>query len=1030
MNNEDLITHFVELYRTEIIFNDIIEDENIFVCLADETTCYIYDIRDVFNVDFKPRFLFDTSIKKTIYSTKVLRFTKYSNNTIIFPFLEWTHPYSYLQQFNHLVMYFKNYKKTSFIVKLQKVNNKYYMVYYGNKLILKNILSNKRDYRTVLFINVLYNDINEKNTKECILELNSILDKKPSANTLDSKNELRYFLKDSVKLYNYQENDIHWMKSIQNKIDNGDNIISMTHNMFNKVILDDNIYMLYNSTLIPGIYNENNLKLTPTKYYGGNIISEVGLGKTLIVLCYIVMNSNNEYNTYIEFDNEKCNYFYKRGRHKGLNCVKNKSIDEDLYCKEHINTLFIDKRAIKLKNIDSFHLRDHIVEIKTKTRIKHYFKTNASLIICPNQLCDQWVREYYDKFKQTDKHAKRVLLVVTYDQYKNVTFADILFADIIIISYNFLLNANYYKKCVSDVLNYRHYKRRNIIDILDDIDKNTDKVNEITDKVNDITDNEIIDKNVIMEKFLLMHHDELNVFDNFYFQSIYLDESHEILSMPRGDILNKIIQLFVSKYKWNITATPFVHGTESFIHLMNFICDINEEFYLNKDSIEKSNILFRRNTRKSIIDEFNGNVITDTVRLLDFTEQERSIYNAHIHNNTKANRDFLIKLCCDTSIDIETRNLVKNCKTFNEIQNVILANTKKKLSLSNEKMNTYNNNISNLSKIIDRGFIIDERDEYNDIFESIDQVKSEISILRRKLTNEKKEYDSINRTYIYLKNAVDNIKTIETCPICLDDIQTDEIAITKCGHKFCKSCIYHYIDELVNNNSIIKCPKCNIEMLISDIYLLKDNPDISTLNLNNELVELIQRTKSTKIGHIIHYIKTEMKDADKCIIFSQWDSMLTKVGKLLKKENINVLYCSGTVYKRKNAIKNFQENVDANIICLSSEHCASGINLTAANKIIFIEPIYGDKEYRKNIENQAIGRVDRLGQQRPIEIIRFIIKDSIEEEILNSNNSNNSNNSKTKDENKENKHEHKHEHKDEYEYKDEHEYNENDILVI
>lgn len=31
---------------------------------------------------------------------------------------------------------------------------------------------------------------------------------------------------------------------------------------------------------------------------------------------------------------------------------------------------------------------------------KNYFKTNANLIVCPNQLCDQWVREYYDKFKQ------------------------------------------------------------------------------------------------------------------------------------------------------------------------------------------------------------------------------------------------------------------------------------------------------------------------------------------------------------------------------------------------------------------------------------------------------------------------------------------------------------------------------------------------------------------------------------------------------------------------------------------------------
>jgi SNF2 family DNA or RNA helicase len=68
---------------------------------------------------------------------------------------------------------------------------------------------------------------------------------------------------------------------------------------------------------------------------------------------------------------------------------------------------------------------------------------------------------------------------------------------------------------------------------------------------------------------------------------------------------------------------------------------------------------------------------------------------------------------------------------------------------------------------------------------------------------------------------------------------------------------------------------------------------------------------------------------------------------------------------------------------LSSKNSASGINLTIANKIIFLEPIYGKEEYRKNIEYQAIGRADRLGQTRPIDIYRFIIKDTIEQDIYN-----------------------------------------------
>ena len=122
---------------------------------------------------------------------------------------------------------------------------------------------------------------------------------------------------------------------------------------------------------------------------------------------------------------------------------------------------------------------------------------------------------------------------------------------------------------------------------------------------------------------------------------------------------------------------------------------------------------------------------------------------------------------------------------------------------------------------------------------------------------------------------------------------------------------------------------------------------------------------------------------DKIILFSQWDELLHKVGNILTNQNIKLVYCNGSVYQRKRAINLFYKDPDTNLILLSSKNSASGINLTVANKIIFLEPIYGNQEYRKNVECQAIGRADRLGQTRPIDIHRFIIKDTIEQDIYN-----------------------------------------------
>jgi SNF2 family DNA or RNA helicase len=975
MSLEEFNKNFVKLCDSPIILHDNIDDDNIFLFLLDNVTCYIFDLKDIYvNGRLKDRFIYDTNIKKTIYITDCLRFSKYYCDSIIFPFLNWNHPNRSLNVFQeHSYSFCENeFFKANFITRIEKINDIYYIVNYGNRKLLQRILTNKKDdCKTNIFMDVLYHSIKLDITSKCEKELNNILCKNLDVDYIDEIDIS--LLKDDIKLYEYQLNDIKWMNSIKSKIDNNENILSFEQSMFYNKKLDTEEYSIYNNTILPKVQQ----KLTNTvniRYYGGNIISEVGLGKTLIVLSHILHNNKNNFNEFIEFENETCNYFYKRGKKKTSNCIKKKCIHNNLYCKEHSNTLFIDKRNTILKNLDRFNLREHIIKEKNYNGVdKHFFKTNANLILCPNQLCDQWVREYYDKFKQTAEMGKRVLLIVTYDQYKNLSFGDIFFADLIIVSYNFLLNTNYFSKTKQTNTIWNRSKRKSILDILDELDRD-ETINSIDDLLN-------------------VHHEELNILDNYSYQGVYLDENHEILSRPRSDVLKSLIKSFKSNYKWNISATPFSQGLQSFIYNTNattnslFKMDnlwncYSRIYNLNESVINSLSILYRRNTKESVKNEFLGNIITEDVKLLEFTDQERSIYDAHMQGNIKHNRNFLIKLCCDTSIDIETRNLVKNCKTLDEIQKVILDHNKKKLVALANKMQKHKERIEELLLIIDRGRIIDEKDCDGEVFDDVDKVKAEIGIFRRKLTNDKKEYDTINRTYTYLKNAIDNINEIDTCPICLDDISNEQIAITKCGHKFCKECIHEFVAELNAKYDTVKCPKCNVMIQTSDIYLLKDIEQVNyNQNDDDELTTLINKIKSTKIGNIIYYIKNEMKQDDKCIIFSQWDNMLTKIGNILQKEKIDVSYCSGTVYQRKRAITKFQNDAQSNIICLSSENCASGINLTSANKIILIEPIYGNKEYRKDIENQAIGRADRIGQKRPIEIIRFIIKDTIEQEI-------------------------------------------------
>jgi SWI/SNF-related matrix-associated actin-dependent regulator of chromatin subfamily A3 len=50
------------------------------------------------------------------------------------------------------------------------------------------------------------------------------------------------------------------------------------------------------------------------------------------------------------------------------------------------------------------------------------------------------------------------------------------------------------------------------------------------------------------------------------------------------------------------------------------------------------------------------------------------------------------------------------------------------------------------------------------------------------------------------------------------------------------------------------------------------------------------------------------------------------------------------------------------------------LNLTAANRVFIMEP-----QWNPSVESQAIGRAQRYRQTRPVQVIRYIVQDSVEE---------------------------------------------------
>lgn len=86
---------------------------------------------------------------------------------------------------------------------------------------------------------------------------------------------------------------------------------------------------------------------------------------------------------------------------------------------------------------------------------------------------------------------------------------------------------------------------------------------------------------------------------------------------------------------------------------------------------------------------------------------------------------------------------------------------------------------------------------------------------------------------------------------------------------------------------------------------------------------------------------------------------------------------SSTLAERRNMVNLFQTSSDYFLFLLSTRAGGQGINLTAADCVIFYE-----SDWNPTLDLQAMDRAHRLGQDKDVYVYRFVCKNTIEEQII------------------------------------------------
>ena len=134
---------------------------------------------------------------------------------------------------------------------------------------------------------------------------------------------------------------------------------------------------------------------------------------------------------------------------------------------------------------------------------------------------------------------------------------------------------------------------------------------------------------------------------------------------------------------------------------------------------------------------------------------------------------------------------------------------------------------------------------------------------------------------------------------------------------------------------------------------------------------------SGKLDLLMEQLPDILEGGHSVIVFSQFTSMLSIIAHELKQRNIPFFYLVGSTsaQERKREVKEFNRG-EVKVFLISLKAGGTGLNLTGADTVIHFDPWWNPA-----VEDQATDRAYRIGQKKKVQVIKYVMKDSIEEKI-------------------------------------------------
>lgn len=137
-------------------------------------------------------------------------------------------------------------------------------------------------------------------------------------------------------------------------------------------------------------------------------------------------------------------------------------------------------------------------------------------------------------------------------------------------------------------------------------------------------------------------------------------------------------------------------------------------------------------------------------------------------------------------------------------------------------------------------------------------------------------------------------------------------------------------------------------------------------------------TVSAKLSYLIDAIVKHQKD-EQIIIFYEQDNAAWYLAGVLEMLQVHHLIYSKSITSSRRAqyISTFNHSTKFRVLFMDLSQAAFGLDMQSASRVYFISPVHNPQ-----VEAQAIGRVRRISQKKKVTVETLVLKDSLEEIIV------------------------------------------------